>query len=91
MTHPPQGIRVVIDGIDELAFVRLLADATADPAFARPLQLQVSEPRAGQPGVITLAFEAGHRQAAIHAVQRLKTLMLRHGAQVDDVVVPGSD
>ena len=28
MTSPTQGIRVVLHGVDELAFVRLLADVT---------------------------------------------------------------
>lgn len=88
MTSPLQGIRVVLQGMDELAFARLLADVTAEAAFARPLQLRLQEPRGGQPGVLTLAFAPEDRARAAAAAQRLKTLMLRHGAQVDDVIVP---
>ncbi|PTA68332.1 hypothetical protein [Deinococcus arcticus] len=91
MTGPqvPLGISFVLEGLDELGFMQVLRDVLRDPAFRRPLQVQVQEPRAGAPGRLTLAFAPPDRTLAVAATQRLKTLLLRHGVQVDRVWVPG--
>lgn len=86
-----QGITFTLDGLGELDFVQVLRDMTADAAFRRPLQIQVQEPRAGQPGALTLAFEPADRPLALAAMQRLKTVLLRYGVQVDTVRIPGED
>ena len=60
-----------------------------DPAFRRPLQVQAQEPRPGAAARLTLVFHPEDRALAAAATQRLKTLLLRHEVQVDDVIVPG--
>ena len=85
----PQGIAFTLAGVDELTFVRILRDVTADAAFARPLQVQAQEPRPGTPGRLTLVFSPAERTRAVAAMQRLKTVLLRHGVQVDSIHVPG--
>ncbi|GHF34323.1 hypothetical protein HNQ07_000149 [Deinococcus metalli] len=85
----PQGIAFTLDGVDELGFARILNDVMHDAAFGRPLQVQAQEPRAGQPARLTLVFLPEHRMAAVAAMQRLKTVLLRHGVQVDSIRVPG--
>ncbi|UBV43067.1 hypothetical protein LAJ19_02250 [Deinococcus taeanensis] len=92
MTFPPDplGIAFTLDGVDELTFTRILRDLMHDPAFTRPLQVQAQEPRAGQPARLTLVFTAPERERALGAMQRLKTLLLRHGVQVDSIHVPGA-
>ncbi|WP_221089509.1 hypothetical protein [Deinococcus aquaedulcis] len=91
MTEPqvPLGISFVLEGLDELAFTRVLRDVLHDPAFRRPLQVQVQEPRGGAPGRLTLAFAPSDRTLAVAAMQRLKTVLLRYGVQVDSISVPG--
>lgn len=93
MTDPrtpsaPQGIAFTLDGVDELTFARILRDVLHDAAFARPLQVQAQEPRPGFPARLTLVFAPHQRTLAVGAMQRLKTLLLRHGVQVDSVHVP---
>jgi hypothetical protein len=85
----PQGIAFTLDGVDELTFARVLRDVLADAAFARPLQVQAQEPRPGTPARLTLVFWPRDRTRAVAAMQRLKTLLLRYGVQVDSVEVPG--
>ncbi len=85
----PQGIAFTLEGVDELTFTRILRDVLHDAAFARPLQVQAQEPRPGAPARLTLVFRPGDRTRAVAAMQRLKTLLLRHGVQVDSVWVPG--
>lgn len=84
----PAGIRFVLEGIDELTFVRVLNDLMHDPAFAKPLQVQAQPPKAGQEAALTLVFGPGERERAAAAMQRLKTIMLRYGVQIDSVRVP---
>ncbi|GGM15889.1 hypothetical protein [Deinococcus aerophilus] len=86
-----QGIAFTLDGVDELAFTRILSDVTQDPVFGKPLQIQAQEPRPGLSARLTLAFYPQHRTQAVAAMQRLKTLLLRHGVQVDSVSVPGEN
>lgn len=86
----PQGIAFTLDGVDELTFARILRDVLHDAAFARPLQVQAQEPRPGRPARLTLVFAPQERTRAVGAMQRLKTLLLRHGVQVDSVQVPGA-
>ncbi len=83
-----QGLAFTLSGVDELTFFKILGDVTRDPVFARPLQVAVQEPRGGQPGKLTIAFEEGDRTAAVRAMQRLKTVLLRYGVQVDSVSPP---
>lgn len=85
----PQGIAFSLEGVDELTFARILNDLMHDAAFGRPLQVQAQEPRPGQAARLTLVFGDGQRALALNAMQRLKTLLLRHGVQVDSVRVPG--
>lgn len=85
----PQGIAFSLEGVDELTFARILNDLMHDAAFGRPLQVQAQEPRPGQAARLTLVFGDGQRSLALNAMQRLKTLLLRHGVQVDSVRVPG--
>ncbi|WP_040383175.1 hypothetical protein [Deinococcus apachensis] len=87
----PQGIAFTLEGVDELTFARILRDLMGDAAFARPLQVQAQEPRPGLPARLTLVFRPGDRTRAVAAMQRLKTLLLRHGVQVDSVRVPGEE
>ncbi|MFC5849899.1 hypothetical protein [Deinococcus petrolearius] len=89
MTSPRQGIAFTLDGVDELTFTRILRDVMRDAAFARPLQVQAQEPRPGVSARLTLAFWPGDRAAAVNAMQRLKTVLLRYGVQIDSVHVPG--
>lgn len=84
-----QGIAVALVGVDAATFGRILGDLRTDPAFRRPLQVQVQEPRPGEDGRLTLAFEPRDRALALSALQRLKTLMLRYGVQVDSWSEPG--
>lgn len=92
MTPPPaapQGIAFTLDGVDDLNFARILNDLMHDPAFGRPLQVQAQEPRPGQAARLTLVFGPEQRPLALSAMQRLKTILLRHGVQVDSIHVPG--
>lgn len=85
------GIAFALAGVDELTFTRILRDVMHDSAFRRPLQVQAQEPRSG-PGDssarLTLAFLPEDRELAVNAMQRLKTLLLRYGVQVDSIAVP---
>ncbi|MFB9990743.1 hypothetical protein ACFFLM_01905 [Deinococcus oregonensis] len=83
------GIAFALAGVDELTFTRILRDLMHDPAFRRPLQVQAEEPRPGHSARLTLAFLPVDREVALNAMQRLKTLLLRYGVQVDSIVVPG--
>ncbi|MBB5297085.1 hypothetical protein E5F05_07310 [Deinococcus metallilatus] len=85
----PQGIAFTLEGVDELTFARILRDVLGDAAFARPLQVQAQEPRPGRPARLTLVFWPQDRTRAVQAMQRLKTLLLRQGVQIDTVRVPG--
>lgn len=85
----PQGIAFTLDGVDELTFARILRDVLGDAAFARPLQVQAQEPRPGAAARLTLVFWPHDRTRAVAAMQRLKTVLLRYGVQVDAVGVPG--
>jgi hypothetical protein len=89
--HPEDrlGIAFALAGVDELTFTRILRDLMHDPAFRRPLQVQAEEPRPGHNARLTLAFLPANREQAVTAMQRLKTLLLRYGVQVDSIVVPG--
>lgn len=80
-----QGIRFAIDGVDELTFLKVLRDVVQDPAFAKPLQVVAQPPKGEVPGRLTIAFEREDRTRAVNATQRLKTIMLRYGVQVDSV------
>ncbi|GGK97709.1 hypothetical protein [Deinococcus radiotolerans] len=84
-----QGVAFTLDGVDDLTFTRILRDVLRDPIFARPLQVQAQEPRAGQPARLIVAFRPEDRERAISATQRLKTVLLRFGVQVDSIHVPG--
>lgn len=86
-----QGIAFTLDGVDELGFARILNDVMHDAAFGRPLQVQAQEPRPLQPARLTLVFRPEHRQVALDAMQRLKTILLRHSVQVDSIHGPGQD
>ncbi|ADV66298.1 hypothetical protein [Deinococcus maricopensis] len=90
MTGERQGIAFTLDGANEVTFVRVLNDVLHDAAFRRPLQVQAQEPRAGEPGRLTIAFHEGDRTRAVAAMQRLKTILLRHGLQIDNIVIPGA-
>ncbi|MFC3835424.1 MULTISPECIES: hypothetical protein [Deinococcus] len=87
----PQGIAFTLDGVDDLGFARILNDVMHDAAFGRPLQIQAQEPRTGSAARLTVVFQPEHRQVAVDAMQRLKTILLRHGVQVDSISVPGRD
>ncbi|GAA5513785.1 hypothetical protein Dcar01_02532 [Deinococcus carri] len=87
----PQGIAFTLDGVDELTFARILRDVLGDAAFARPLQVQAQEPRPAHPARLTLVFRPEDRTRAVQAMQRLKTLLLRYGVQVDSIHVPEQD
>ncbi|WP_339096640.1 hypothetical protein WDJ50_04550 [Deinococcus sp. VB142] len=86
---PVQGIAFTLDGVDDLTFARILRDVMQDAAFRRPLQIQAQEPRSGQAARLVIAFEATEKERALTAMQRLKTVLLRYGVQVDSVRVPG--
>ena len=84
----PSGIRFALEGIDEITFAKVLRDVMHDTAFARPLQIQ------GQPSedaALTLVFDEADRAQAIAAMQRLKTIMLRYGVQIDSIRLPGDE
>lgn len=83
------GIQFTLQDMDEIRFARVLRDIMHDQAFAVPLQVQVLEPRSGVDGQVTLAFLPKDREKASQAVQRLKTILLRYGAQVDHIRMPG--
>lgn len=87
--HPlpddPQGIAFALAGVDELTFARILRDVLQDAAFGRPLQVQAQEPRPGQDARLTVVFGPDERARAVAATQRLKTILLRYGVQVDAV------
>ncbi|AFZ66602.1 hypothetical protein [Deinococcus peraridilitoris] len=80
-----QGIRFAIDGVDELTFFKVLRDVVQDPLFAKPLQVLAQAPKGEAPGRVTIAFDQQDRTQAVNATQRLKTIMLRYGVQVDSV------
>ncbi|QFP76344.1 hypothetical protein [Deinococcus sp. AJ005] len=84
-----QGIVFTLDGVDELTFARILRDVMGEATFGRPLQIQAQEPRPGLSARLTVAFRRQDRTRAVTAMQRLKTLLLRYGVQVDSVRVPG--
>ena len=86
-----QGIAFTLDGVDELTFARILRDVMAEAVFGKPLQIQAQEPRPGASARLTLAFRRQDRTRAVAAMQRLKTLLLRHGVQVDSVRGPSPD
>lgn len=88
MTAQKQGITFTLDGVDELTFARVLNDLMHDPAFKKPLQVQAREPRSGQASALTLVFDPAGKAQAVAAMQRLKTILLRYGVQVDSVVIP---
>lgn len=83
-----QGIAFTLDGVDELTFACILRDVMQDDHFRKPLQVQAQEPRPGQAARLTLVFREGHRVLAVAAMQRLKTVLLRYGVQVDSIRVP---
>ena len=83
-----QGIAFTLDGVDELTFARILRDVMHDDAFGKPLQIQAQEPRPGQSARLTVAFRRQDRTRAVVAMQRLKTVLLRYGVQVDSVQRP---
>ncbi|TSA83858.1 hypothetical protein FNU79_11575 [Deinococcus detaillensis] len=85
------GIQFTLEDMDEMRFARVLRDITQDPAFAVPLQVRVLEPRSGIDGQVTLAFLPQDREKASAAVQRLKTILLRYGAQVDHIRMPDKE
>ena len=87
------GIQFTLQDMNELNFAKVLNDVMHDHAFAKPLQVQVTEPRPdGQGGFtdgqLTLAFLETDRERAAAAMQRLKTILLRYGAQVDHIRMP---
>ena len=98
MTSPsaPSGIRFALEGIDEITFHKVLRDLMKDPAFAKPLQVQAQPPRPvphGTPpgdhtAALTLVFAPEDRELAVGAMQRLKTIMLRYGVQIDSIWTP---
>jgi hypothetical protein len=92
MTAPgaPSGIRFALEGVDEITFHKVLRDLMKDPAFARPLQVLAQPPTPGGDtvGTLTLVFGTPQKQLALAAMQRLKTIMLRYGVQIDSVWTP---
>lgn len=98
MTGPewPSGIRFALEGIDEITFHKVLRDLMKDAAFARPLQVQAQPPKPPQrqqPGgpedaALTLVFGPEDRELALMAMQRLKTILLRYGVQIDRIWTP---
>ncbi|AWN24698.1 hypothetical protein DKM44_13975 [Deinococcus irradiatisoli] len=83
------GVQFTLPDLGQIEFARVLRDLMQDAAFARPLKVRASEPRPGVPGMLTLAFLPADRERAGQAVQRLKTILLRYGAQVDQIRLPG--
>ena len=90
----PSGIRFALEGIDEITFHKVLRDLMKDAAFARPLQIlaqpptQPPTPGGDTVGTLTLVFGPEERELAVTAMQRLKTIMLRYGVQIDSVWTP---
>ncbi len=99
----PDGIRFALEGIDEITFAKVLRDLMKDPAFARPLQVQAEPPRPQLPSLqpsgnvtgaalsgaaLTLVFSPENQDAALSAMQRLKTILLRYGVQIDSIWTP---
>lgn len=84
-----QGIAFTLEGVDDSTFSQILRDLRTDPAFARPLQVQAQPPQPGRSARLTLVFHPADRGRAVGATQRLKTVLLRYGVQVDTVHVPG--
>lgn len=82
------GVQFTLEGMDNLTFTRVIRDLMQDQAFRRPLQVQAVEPRLGVDGQLTLAFLPSDTDKATQAVQRLKTILLRYGAQVDHIRMP---
>lgn len=76
--------------MDDPTFTQILRDLRTDPAFARPLQVQAQPPQPGRSARLTLVFHPADRELAVGAMQRLKTVLLRYGVQVDTVRIPGS-
>ncbi|WP_293909257.1 hypothetical protein [Deinococcus sp.] len=90
------GIQFTLQDMSEINFAKVLNDIMHDHAFARPLQVQVIEPRPDRQGgfidgQLTLAFFESDRERAAAAMQRLKTILLRYGAQVDHIRMPGEE
>ncbi|MDR6220681.1 hypothetical protein [Deinococcus soli (ex Cha et al. 2016)] len=85
-----QGIAFTLEGVDDPTFTQILRDLRTDPAFARPLQVQAQPPQPGYSARLTLVFRLADRELAVGAMQRLKTVLLRYGVQVDTVRIPGS-
>ena len=92
MTAPPapDGIRFALEGIDEITFAKVMRDLMKDPAFARPLQVQAQLPtlKPAAAGTLTLVFAPEDRSRAVVAMQRLKTILLRYGVQIDSIWTP---
>ena len=99
----PDGIRFALEGIDEITFAKVLRDLMKDPAFTRPLQVQAEPPKPLFPSLqpsgnvtgaalsgaaLTLVFSPENRDAALSAMQRLKTILLRYGVQIDSIWTP---
>ena len=82
---PRQGISFTLEGVDELTYMKVLRDVTRDATFSKPLQIQAHPPAPGDDGRITIAFEPQDRDRAFAATQRLKTIILRYGVQIDSV------
>lgn len=78
------GICFTLEDISAPDFQALLTDIRAERAFAPPLSIQV---RPGAIAQLTIAFAPTERARAVAAAQRLKTLMLRYGVQVDNIRV----
>jgi len=80
-----QGIAFALEGVDEVTFMRILRDVMRDATFAKPLQVQALPPRGLEAARLTLAFQEDDRTRAVAAMQRLKTILLRYGIQIDSV------
>ncbi|WP_045233610.1 hypothetical protein [Deinococcus pimensis] len=80
-----QGISFALVGVDEPTYLKVLRDMTREAVFARPLQLLAQPPKGDEPGRLTIAFEDADQEQAVQAMQRLKTIILRYGVQVDSV------
>lgn len=80
-----QGISFALVGVDEPTYLKVLRDMTREAVFAKPLQLLAQPPKGGEAGRLTIAFEDEDREQAVQATQRLKTIILRYGVQVDSI------
>ena len=59
-----------------------------------PARFRSRPSRPGQPSedaALTLVFDEADRAQAIAAMQRLKTIMLRYGVQIDSIRLPGDE